>query len=263
MVYLSTPSTSHVDYSHIYEPAEDSYFFLDVFSSTSEQEFLQKRFPVPSLSPLVLEVGIGSGVVVSFVTAHCAQIFGRHDIASLGTDLNAFACAATKHTARQAILEVSQSNPAATYAATYLDSVQGDLTTPLRTGAVDVLIFNPPYVPTEALPRQEFDDSDAATSLTGHAKFERDSHLLALSYAGGHDGMETTDRLLTQLPDVLSPRGVAYVLLCAQNKPDSIASCVRSWPSGWLAETVATSGKKAGWERLCILRIWRAHAVST
>ena len=33
MAYLSTPSASHVGYSHIYEPADDWYPFLDVFPS--------------------------------------------------------------------------------------------------------------------------------------------------------------------------------------------------------------------------------------
>ena len=118
---------------------------------------------------------------------------------------------------------------------------------------MDVLIFNPPYVPTEALPAP-LDEA----AMGSQAVFERDSKLLELSYAGGADGMETTDRLLEQLPCVLSARGVAYVLLCAQNKPEIVKSRIRAWPGGgWCAETVGSSGKKAGWEKLVIVRIWR------
>ncbi|KAH0128183.1 hypothetical protein KCU67_g17210, partial [Aureobasidium melanogenum] len=62
------------------------------------------------------------------------------------------------------------------------------------------------------------------------------------------------------IPRVLSQRGVAYVLFCAQNKPEEIKSRIRQWPGGWEAEIVGTSGKKAGWEKLCIVRIMRTTA---
>ena len=136
----------------------------------------------------------------------------------------------------------------------FLDSICGDLTTCLRPKSIDVLIFNPPYVPTEELPAQWNDQSDYK-SLSSTARFDRDSHLLSLSYAGGADGMETTDRLLDQIPEVLSHRGVAYVLLCKQNKPEDVAA--RAQSEAWQAEIVSSSGKSAGWEKLCILRIWR------
>jgi release factor glutamine methyltransferase len=70
--------------------------------------------------------------------------------------------------------------------------------------------------------------------------------------------METTERLLESLPGTLSERGVAYVLLCAGNRPEEVKERIRAWEGGWKAETVGTSGRQAGWERLCILRIWRS-----
>ena len=69
--------------------------------------------------------------------------------------------------------------------------------------------------------------------------------------------METTNRLLTQIPDVLSERGIAYVLLCAQNKPEDVKARIRAWEGEWRVETVGESGKKGGWEKLQIVRIWR------
>lgn len=233
---LPTPSTSHCNYSHIYEPSEDSYLLLDTLALPLEIIFLSARFPPESPTPLVLEVGTGSGVVLAFATENSSHIFGRQDIVSLGTDVNSFACVATRQTVGGGCV----------------DTLQGDLATPLRKGMVDVLIFNPPYVPTETLPipPKEGDDGE----------WERDSHLLALSYAGGMDGMETTDRLLAELPHVLSDRGVAYILLCAQNKPEAIVSSIKNWEDGtkWQAERVSSSGKQAGWEKLCVIRIWRS-----
>jgi release factor glutamine methyltransferase len=124
---------------------------------------------------------------------------------------------------------------------------------------VDVLVFNPPYVPTPELPSMyqqgaEGGEGQASTA----AAYEEDSRLLALSYAGGRDGMEITDRLIEALPEVLSSRGVAYLLLCAQNKPEEVKDRIRGLEGGaWKAETVGTSGKQAGWEKLQIVRIWR------
>jgi release factor glutamine methyltransferase len=262
LTMLPTPSTSHVDYSHIYEPAEDSYLLLDTLSSPSEKAFFRDHFAAfspdgqasPSLS--VLEVGTGSGVVLAFATANAAEIFGRTDVGALGTDLNPFACRATAKTSDVAIKDTRAAGGGA---GVFLDSLGSDLTSALRAGSVDVLIFNPPYVPTEELPAQQILDPPSSTAMTSSARFERDSHLLALSYAGGQDGMETTNRLLEQLPQILSARGVAYVLLCAQNRPEQVIHGIRAWQGGhWLAEKVADSGMKAGWEKLCIVRIERA-----
>ncbi|RMD43346.1 hypothetical protein DV735_g1718, partial [Chaetothyriales sp. CBS 134920] len=184
---LPTPSTSHLDFATIYEPAEDSFLFLDTLSSTTESAFLHSRF----------DVGTGSGVILAFASAHADRIFGpdRH-VLTLGVDVNIDACRGAAETA--------------------------DLTSALRRGSVDVLVFNPPYVPTETVPGVIIRDDDGGDNVAGDeqeqrknkeiSRFERESWLLALSYAGGQDGMEVTERLLAQVPQVLSARGVAYVL---------------------------------------------------
>nr|POE64885.1 erf1 methyltransferase catalytic subunit mtq2 [Quercus suber] len=248
---LPTPSTSHVNYNHVYEPAEDSYLLLDTLSSATESAWLQSRFASSKRAPVILEVGTGSGVVLAFVTAHARSIFGTSDVATLGIDVNRFACQATIETVTYATDEAMARGIAP---ARFLGCLQADLTTAIEPHSIDVLIFNPPYVPTESLPSlAEKLDSDANLSST--QLFERDSHLLSLSYAGGIDGMETTTRLLQHLPDVLDRRGVAYVLLCAQNHPEDVKSCIAQLPGRWSAEVVGSSGKQAGWEKLCILRI--------
>ena len=274
---LPTPSTSHISRS-VYDPAEDSFLLLDTLSSAEEARFLHGRFVAPptprarpSPPPLVVEVGTGSGVVLAFLTAHARRIFGRHDVVVLGTDVNPFACRDAVVTVRQAAEEaaaaaaaggdVSAEMRAAKGPGAFLGVVRGDLASPLRPGQVDVLVFNPPYVPSGPLPPLDPSREDSGAAIKGEnggqAVYERDSRLLELSYAGGKDGMETTDRLLEELPSLLSARGCAYVLLCAQNKPEEVKARVGRWGAGWTAETVGTSGKKAGWERLQILRLWR------
>ncbi|KAI0548976.1 methyltransferase domain-containing protein [Xylaria curta] len=255
---LPTPDTSHVAYERVYEPAEDSFLLLDILSSASETAFLQSRFFTSSPGPLVIEIGPGSGVVIAFLAAHASTIFGTRNILTGAVDMNAHACIATTETVCRAI-----SSNAATASVAFLGAVQGDLVAPLRDRSVDVLVFNPPYVPTAELPSRG-DSSRDGNSYRGEREagnsFEEDSYLLALSYAGGKDGMETTDRLLDSLPRVLSDRGCAYVLLCAQNKPEEVKERMRR--GGWRVETVGSSGKKAGWEKLQIIRIWRELTVT-
>ena len=242
----------------------------------------------------VLEVGTGSGVVIGFVAAQARALFGgggggerRNSDKAAGTgggddesvsvlcagvDLNRFACRATAETVRRAQLAEEAEAEAETReggdgngpAAEWLDCVQGDLVSAWRPGCVDVLIFNPPYVPTPELPQREREEGSAGQGGLlledrdgRETSFEEDSFLLSLSYAGGKDGMETTDRLIEEIPSILSQRGCAYLLLCAQNRPDEVKERIRGWGSEWKAETVGSSGKKAGWERLQILRIWR------
>lgn len=271
---LPTPDTSHVSFDTIYEPSEDSYLFLDTLSSASESKWLSERFQKGNSTsnpvPLVVEAGTGSGVVLAFVAAQSQEIFGRRDILTLGTDVNRHACLATQETVSTALKarrkgqeSTTNSAPSPTLQTIHISSLTGDLCSALRPGSVDVLLFNPPYVPTEelpGLPTAAQNDPATAQSMSRSAKFENDSYFLSLTYAGGADGMETTNRLLDAIPEVLSPRGVAYVLLCKQNRPEDVKECIRGW-GGWNAETVGSSGMQAGWEKLVITRIWRADGI--
>ncbi|KAJ2891269.1 hypothetical protein MKZ38_000653 [Zalerion maritima] len=302
---LPTPDTSHVPYTLVYEPAEDSFLLLDTLSSPSEVSFLSSHFsPFPATTttissprsqpqgaPLVLEVGSGSGVVTAFLTANAGRLFGHAAVLTLSTDVNVFACSATaKTTTRACAGEGERQRSSGTTdgdgnetendagPGAYLASLRADLATPFLPGSVDVLVFNPPYVPTPSVPRRMEQRGGPPPRGGGGGGgggekkpgYEEEIYLLELSYAGGDKGMEVTDRLLDSLPEVLSPRGCAYVLMCAQNKPQQVRERIRRWDAGrddsnnagnngarWMAETVGSSGKKAGWEKLEIVRIWR------
>ncbi|KAJ5081597.1 hypothetical protein NUU61_009861 [Penicillium alfredii] len=266
---LPTPDTSHVSFDTIYEPAEDSYLFLDTLSSASESKWLTERFQpsptTPNTVPLIVEAGTGSGVVLAFAAAQSQEIFGRRDVLTLGTDVNRNACTATRETVTAAIRSQQQQSVSAAHPplqSVHISSLTANLCTPLRAGSVDVLLFNPPYVPTEDVPQLPSAAQNDPSSLTASleqsrsAKFDSDSYFLSLTYAGGTDGMETTNQLLDAIPDVLAARGVAYVLLCRQNRPEEVKERIRGW-GGWRAETVGSSGMQAGWEKLVIVRIWR------
>ena len=226
---LPTPTTSHLTFTSLYEPSEDTFHLLDALSSDSS--FLHARFPQDaSPPPLVLELGSGSGVVTSFLTAHAHALFGRF-VATLATDVAAHAVVATVET-----VAVNGGG-----GGLLLDALNADLAAPVRGGVVDVLVFNPPYVPSDSLPEREGGD------------------WLEIACAGGRDGMEVTERALDGLAEVLSDRGVAYVLMCKRNRPEEVVRRLREgeYAGGvrWVVQKVGSDGgKKAGWE---VLGVWR------
>ena len=269
---LPTPSTSHVNTDVVYEPAEDSFLLIDTISSTSETEFIKERFRpfssgqsgTRSASPLVVEIGAGSGVVSAFVNAQVHGIFGRSDVLTIDTDINPIAVKAAHETVRRTASADADGKTTIAYGkpetGVHLSSCVADLGSIFMTGSIDLLLFNPPYVPTSEVAKVPVELihgtlKDADESSNKHLD---EASLIALSWAGGLDGMEVTNRLLDQLPRLLSPeRGVAYILLCARNKPRELMSRINAWSTPWTAQIVGTSGKTAGWERLVILRIHR------
>ncbi|GKZ33586.1 HemK methyltransferase member 2 [Aspergillus brasiliensis] len=278
---LPTPCTSHVSFDTIYEPSEDSYLFLDTLSSPTESAWLTNHFSpaTSSPSPLLLEVGSGSGVVLAFLTANSHHILGRTDVLALGTDVNRNACLATRQTVLKAIEEQQQQSPSTNGSeilppgnrikSLISSTLTSDLASPIRPHSIDILLFNPPYVPTPELPRiPSSKDNEDDKGVSRSEKFERESYFLSLTYAGGKDGMEITERLLADIPRVLSERGVAYVLLCAQNRPREVVERIQGWDidmegSKWCAELVGSSGVQAGWEKLVIVRVWREFSTSS
>ncbi|CAD6198407.1 unnamed protein product [Caenorhabditis auriculariae] len=155
----------------VYEPAEDTFLLIDAIEKDIKE--LRERNP-----KIVLEIGCGSGVVSTFVN----QALGGN-VTSLATDLNPHALECTLETARLNDIKI--------------DVVRTDLETGFDhlQGKVDVLIFNPPYVPTEEEPT---------------TNIER-------CYAGGRTGRSTLDRLLPRIPDLLAPGGVFYLVALHQN----------------------------------------------
>ncbi|VDO23230.1 unnamed protein product [Brugia timori] len=110
----------------VYEPAEDTFLLLDALEK--DREALEQLEP-----NVVVEIGSGSGIISVF----CQQLL-RVPVLTLVTDMNFKALQCTRATA--------QLNNVA------VEAVQCDLLSALDHrlyGLVDVLLFNPPYVPTE------------------------------------------------------------------------------------------------------------------
>lgn len=121
---INTPSLAHAslaDWENVYEPSEDSFLLIDALESDLDR--------IVDREPLIcLEIGSGSGVVLSALGCLKNSFY-------IATDVNFLACDLTRRTgfANGSLIE----------------AICADLS-PLRDGIVDLVIFNPPYVPTSS-----------------------------------------------------------------------------------------------------------------
>ena len=211
------PSLAHLtstDFEHCYEPQDDTWLLCDAL--LAEAPDLIQRCPT-----LAVEIGPGSGAVSCYVER--LLMTRGSAVAIIACDINPKACAATVATA------------AVSGSARGIDVVLSDLLSPVASrlrGAVDLLLFNPPYVPTP----------DSEVGVGG----------LAASWAGGERGRAVIDRVLPELPRILSrPRGVAYMVVVEENDPTDICRIL----VGYGLQVCQVAARKAANERLSVLKI--------
>ncbi|XP_068128860.1 methyltransferase N6AMT1 [Hyperolius riggenbachi] len=164
-----------------------------------------------------LEIGSGSGVVSAFV----ASIIGPRAL-YVCTDVNPVAALCTCETARKN--------------GVLLHPIVCDLATgllPRMQNKVDLLLFNPPYVVT---PSDE---------VGGNG--------IQAAWAGGTNGREVMDRLFPLVPQLLSSKGVFYLLVLKENNPDDIMGQMNSY--GLHGSKLLS--RQAGREHLIILKFRR------
>lgn len=173
---------------------------------------------------LDLELAVGPGVFVprpetEVMADHVIGWLDRHGshpatVVDLGTGSGALALAIACHVPGSQVVAVERSDDAASYARRNIESlrhrlhragsqvrlVQADLTaagTELRRleAAVDAVVSNPPYVPTDAIPRDpEVRDHDPPAALYG-----------------GRDGLDVVRHVVAVGTDVLRPGGLLAI----------------------------------------------------
>ncbi|XP_037024172.1 methyltransferase N6AMT1-like isoform X2 [Bradysia coprophila] len=184
---METPTTSHItfdDYKHVYEPAEDTFFLIDVIES--ELPHIRKRNP-----SVCLEIGTGSGVVITALSKTL-----QSSVVCFGVDINEHACRISKQT--------SLKN------ATNVEMCRSDLLDAFKRKSIDILLFNPPYVVTE---NEEISNRNSGVEFNDN---------IIKSWAGGLNGRQIMDKVFVELDNLLAVDGVAYVLVIKDNKPDEI-----------------------------------------
>lgn len=195
------------DFDHVYEPSDDTYLLLDGLQLAMNEQCL----PVVKEKMTTLELGCGTGVVTVFLAMELQRESetSRHDKDNrhhVVTDINPEALRATQETARANRVEES------------IRSVQCDLASqllPELAESVDVLVFNPPYVPTP-------DDEVGGNGIEA-------------SWAGGVHGRRVIDRAIPQIAQLLKkPHGTAYIITVDDNLPEDMASAFEQL--GWKME---------------------------
>lgn len=231
---METPSYSHLtsqDYNHVYEPAEDSFILLDALEL--ELPFLLDKKP-----SICLEIGPGSGIIISAL----AKYLNYQAQGFFAVDINKFACDATARTSKANNVNV--------------EIIKMDLLTSFKPNSIDLLVFNPPYVPTPTddgernIPEQnKFYDKDAESVYKTHD----DEKMLIKSWAGGADGCEIINRVIFNLEHLLAPNGVFYLLIIRDNNPEKIKKDLNNM--GYQAQQVID--RKIRGEHLIVLKIWK------
>ncbi|SCU86311.1 LANO_0C07536g1_1 [Lachancea nothofagi CBS 11611] len=226
---LPTPNVS-CDYDKVYEPSEDTFLLLDALEK--DQSFLNGF--LSSKVNVVCEIGCGSGIVTTFMMQN--YIPSKYAI-YIPTDVSPWAMESMVDTAGRN--ECDQR---------ILSPVRMNLARSMRSQQIDLLVFNPPYVPAETVP-----ELPQETEAPGNEVSGINGDWLDLALLGGDDGMVVTWQLLHSLHEFLAPNGVAYILFCARNKPLDVVKFMQL--QGWKCELV--KHRKAGWEVLSIYKFYR------
>ncbi|GAK63842.1 s-adenosyl-L-methionine-dependent methyltransferase [Moesziomyces antarcticus] len=217
---IPTPSLGHLtrsDLRRVYEPAEDSFALLDALEADADA----LRTSLGTSAPLCVEIGSGSGVITAFL----AQILGATAAAYVAIDVNEHANRCTVATGKHNGVRIEAAR------ASLLSALQ-----PRAREKIDVLLFNPPYVPTEEEEEQM-------------AQHDKD---IAGAWAGGATGTKLVDALIDHgvIADALAPNGRFYLVAIKQNDPEGIVS--RLCSQALQAEVVLK--RRAGGEHLHIIR---------
>lgn len=199
-------------HSEVYEPCDDSFALVDAL--------LADRVHLEEVQPsLCLELGCGSGYVITSLALMLGEGTG---IQYLATDINSAAIEVTKKT-----LEAH-----GVHAEVILTDLVSGLDKRLA-GTVDVLVVNPPYVPT----------SEEEVGGDG----------IAAAWAGGEHGRTVIDRILAIVDNLLSSKGWFYLVTLTANKPSEI--CLIMKQKGFASRIIVQRSTEE--ESLHVLKFWR------
>ncbi len=182
----------------VYEPAEDTFLLADNLG-----ECLGKR---------VLELGTGCGLIAILAAKSGAQV--------VATDVN------------QAALKCARTNASAHGVTDCIDFRLGSLFEPVTEERFDLVIFNPPYLPTES--------KEALGSP------------IDLAWEAGPKGRAVIDPFLGRLPNHLTNGGRALFVQSSLSNVDKTLQKLRE--HGF---NVNIARKKLSFEELFLLRVYR------
>lgn len=154
----------------------------------------------PGGSPLVADIGTGSGAIAVTMAVQCPQ--WRIWAVDLSEDA----------------LTMARRNAAAHDAAERIEWLQGDLLEPVlaRRQKVDIVVSNPPYIPTADMPELQREVGE---------------HEPVLALHGGEDGMNCYRRLVSDMKQLPKPPEMAGFEV-GQGQAEAVAEMLRK-DGGW------------------------------
>lgn len=176
----------------VYEAAEDSRLLAESVEGRIDS------------TDRVLEVGVGSG----YVAGRVREESGARVV---GCDINPDACEAARKEG--------------------IEAVRANLVDPFVADSFDVVLFNPPYLPTP--PEQEWDDP------------------LEHALSGGEDGRRLVRPFLADVGRVLRPDGRGYLLVSSLTDIDAVSTLAAE--AGLSTREIAE--ESFPFERLVVLEI--------
>ncbi|ONI11701.1 hypothetical protein PRUPE_4G121300 [Prunus persica] len=194
----------------VYEPCDDSFALVDAL--LADRKNLLEHQPT-----LCLELGCGSGYVITSL----ALIVGQ-EAHYIATDINPHAVRVARET-----LEAH-----GVHAELITTNIASGLEKRLA-GLVDVIVVNPPYVPT---PEDE----------VGHEG-------IASAWAGGENGRSVIDKILPVADNLLSEKGWLYMVTLTENNPSEI--CLQMKEKGYASRIIVQRLTEE--ENLQIIKFWR------
>ncbi|KAH6788926.1 S-adenosyl-L-methionine-dependent methyltransferases superfamily protein [Perilla frutescens var. frutescens] len=197
----------------VYDPCDDSFALVDALLA-DRTKLLDHR---PSIC---MEIGCGSGYVI----ASLALLLGKESSGSsyIATDINPHAVRVT--------LETLEAHGC------HAEVVNTDIVSGLEkrlNRCVDVMVVNPPYVPT---PEEEVG-----------------CHGIASAWAGGENGRRVIDRILPVADKLLSDKGWLYLLTLTANNP--VELCLQMRKKGYASRIILQRSTEE--ESLHIIKFWR------
>jgi len=187
------PFLDHISiktFRKVYEPDSDSFCLMDAIES--DVACLERIRP-----RAVLDVGSGSGVL----SAHLALLLRGKSL-----PVPHFVCVDRNPDAAVTTLSTLGANGCRSGVSVLRGDITNSAVLQRMKGHFDVIIFNPPYVPTEL------------------CEIEGDG--IEVSCAGGPGGTYVLEKALPNIIPLLSSRGVFYLLFIEQNGPIEAAESI-------------------------------------
>ena len=222
----------------VYSPSNDTFLLLDAL-----EEDVPSIFNSSSSSPFICaEIGGGRGLAITFVGMLFKEYNQQglsplplhpfpplsHPLLSLFLSPGVFLATDINPSASLSISQTAHLNNIPIHICT------ADLLSPFPprlSSSFDIIIFNPPYVPTESsevispfLPSSSSSSSSSPSPIPSSSCSSSfpTSSLLPASWAGGERGREVIDRILDLIPSYLSSRGRFYLVVVEENDPEEL-----------------------------------------